>query len=239
MSIASEITRLQGVKADILSAIADKGVEVPSDSMLDDCPSLIGSIAGGGGDNNYVHIGSRDYHYIQIGNLFWIDENLDEKFNISEDESDMTYERTGYQRILCNNVLIEQTSLGRMYNNLALGQIEKHLPSGWRIPTEQDFSNLIAETNDDLLKLCCTYGILNNNFKTNNELKFNLLFGSCRTGGKNTYSQHVFSNVHFWCKFDTYSSTPYIKFSSEKKVTYYMSSSNYVDMKFVRLCKDA
>lgn len=49
MSIASEITRLQGVKANILQAIADKGVEVPSGSMLADCPDLIAGISGGGG----------------------------------------------------------------------------------------------------------------------------------------------------------------------------------------------
>ena len=54
MSIASEITRLQGVKSDILTAIADKGVEVPVDSMLDDCPDLIDSISGGGGGLNKV-----------------------------------------------------------------------------------------------------------------------------------------------------------------------------------------
>jgi hypothetical protein len=46
MSIASEITRLQGVKADILQAISDKGVVVPAGSALDDCPGLIGDISG-------------------------------------------------------------------------------------------------------------------------------------------------------------------------------------------------
>jgi hypothetical protein len=49
MSIASEITRLQGVKSDILQAISDKGVDVPAGSALDDCPDLIASISGGGG----------------------------------------------------------------------------------------------------------------------------------------------------------------------------------------------
>lgn len=48
MSIASEITRLQGVKSDILTAIADKGVTVPTGSALDDCPALIASIPTGG-----------------------------------------------------------------------------------------------------------------------------------------------------------------------------------------------
>ena len=47
MSIASEITRLQGVKADILTAIGNKGVTVPVGSALDDCPGLIGNISSG------------------------------------------------------------------------------------------------------------------------------------------------------------------------------------------------
>jgi hypothetical protein len=49
MSIASEISRLQGVKSDILGAIANKGVTVPAGSALDDCPALISSISGEGG----------------------------------------------------------------------------------------------------------------------------------------------------------------------------------------------
>lgn len=49
MSIASEITRLQGVKTDILQAIRDKGVTVPAGSALDDCPALIRQVAGVGG----------------------------------------------------------------------------------------------------------------------------------------------------------------------------------------------
>ena len=54
MSIASEITRLQGVKSDILRAIADRGVEVPSGSMLAHCPGLIASISGGGNIGVYL-----------------------------------------------------------------------------------------------------------------------------------------------------------------------------------------
>lgn len=54
MSIESEITRLQSVKSNILHAIADKGVEVPSGSMLADCPDLIASISGGGGGVPYL-----------------------------------------------------------------------------------------------------------------------------------------------------------------------------------------
>ena len=56
MSIASEITRLQGVKTNILQAISDKGVEVPSGSKLDDCPDLIASISGGGGGGGVPYL---------------------------------------------------------------------------------------------------------------------------------------------------------------------------------------
>lgn len=44
MSIASEITRLQGVKSSILNALEDMHVIVPSNTMLDECPNLIKSI---------------------------------------------------------------------------------------------------------------------------------------------------------------------------------------------------
>mgnify|MGYP003390408040 CR=1 FL=1 len=54
MSIASEITRLYGVRSDIFTAITNKGVTVPSGSQLDDAPTLIGSISGGGGGGAYT-----------------------------------------------------------------------------------------------------------------------------------------------------------------------------------------
>lgn len=49
MSIADQITRLQDVKQDILSAINDKGVDVPSDASLADAPNLISSISSSSG----------------------------------------------------------------------------------------------------------------------------------------------------------------------------------------------
>ena len=59
MSVASEITRLNGAKADIIQAITDKGVTVPSSAKLDDMALLIASITGGGGSfeaDNIVNI---------------------------------------------------------------------------------------------------------------------------------------------------------------------------------------
>lgn len=67
MSIASEITRLQGAKADIKSAIEAKGVTVPSNAKLDDYDTYIDEIETGGGtaetlaDVNKVLDGFYDY----------------------------------------------------------------------------------------------------------------------------------------------------------------------------------
>ncbi len=49
MSIASEITRLQTAKADIKTAIEDKGVTVPSAATLDDYADYVDAIQTGGG----------------------------------------------------------------------------------------------------------------------------------------------------------------------------------------------
>ena len=55
MSIASEITRLQTAKADIKSAIENKGVTVPSNASIDTYDTYIDQIqTGGGGETNYL-----------------------------------------------------------------------------------------------------------------------------------------------------------------------------------------
>lgn len=56
MSIASEISRLYGVRSDIFDAIEAKGVTVPGGSKLDDCPSLIAAITGGGGGGDIYNV---------------------------------------------------------------------------------------------------------------------------------------------------------------------------------------
>lgn len=51
MSIADQISRLQGAKADIKTAIEGKGVSVPSSALLDSYPDYIDAIQQGGGGN--------------------------------------------------------------------------------------------------------------------------------------------------------------------------------------------
>lgn len=75
MTIASEIARLQGVKSDILGAIAEKKVDVPAGAMLADAPDLIRSIKSG----INVKIGQGVYPAVKIGNQLWLARNLDEE----------------------------------------------------------------------------------------------------------------------------------------------------------------
>lgn len=89
MSIESEITRLQGVKSDILQAISDKGVVVPVGSALDDCPSLISQISGSDPGilyktdfSNYDYANNIDYP--EIGTPTQFTSNSLSDFSISQ-----------------------------------------------------------------------------------------------------------------------------------------------------------
>lgn len=56
MSVQSEIARLTSAKADIISAITEKGVTVPSGAKLPDLGALIAAIEAGGGGGGGVKI---------------------------------------------------------------------------------------------------------------------------------------------------------------------------------------
>lgn len=72
MSIETEIQRLQTAKADIKTAIEEKGVEV-GDGLIDTYAEKIGQISGGGGD---VIDLARYASYIEFKSSDWADEEL-------------------------------------------------------------------------------------------------------------------------------------------------------------------
>ena len=100
MAISDEITRLQQAKADLKTAIENKGVTVPSSTKLDGYADLVDSIEAGGGSsssdgwayyyasscyvdnmlNVYDHITKSNvtleiYHWGETGPTGWIDHN--------------------------------------------------------------------------------------------------------------------------------------------------------------------
>lgn len=68
MSIASEISRLNTAKADIKTAIQNKGVVVPSDKKIDTYPTYIGQI------QTFDPYAGHDY--VEIGGLKWATMNI-------------------------------------------------------------------------------------------------------------------------------------------------------------------
>lgn len=68
MSVATEILRIQGAKADIKTAIAGKGVTVPASAKIDDLSDLIDAIQTGGGGATLVPTAG-DYPVVANGGL--------------------------------------------------------------------------------------------------------------------------------------------------------------------------
>lgn len=155
MSIASEITRLQGVKSDILTAIAAKGVTVPAGSDLDDCPGLIANIATGGSlPSGYVQIGNHVYDTVTIGNLEIITENLDYKFDGLNITSSLNTNPNGcyYDNDEALYGINAPYHCGMLYNWYAIKYLEDHkselLPAGWRTMTQTDWESIKTTVGD-------------------------------------------------------------------------------------------
>lgn len=75
MTIASEITRLQGIKSEIMAALERKNVDTTGKN-ISNVGDLIRSIEAG---PKTVRIGEHDYPYVMIGNQLWLARNLDEE----------------------------------------------------------------------------------------------------------------------------------------------------------------
>jgi uncharacterized protein (TIGR02145 family) len=116
MSIASEITRLQGVKSNILDAIAAKGVSVPSVAKLADCPELISSISGGGEftADNVVNI-------VPINKMVVVDANGYIGFDLTN------YFQTSGATLYYNYAIL---SAGDNFSDKGLGQVTFFTPAG-------------------------------------------------------------------------------------------------------------
>ena len=116
MTVASEIVRLQGVKVNILNAIAAKGVTVPSGATLADCPSLISSISGGGGGgisaDNIVNI-------IPINKIAVVDANGYIGFDLTN------YFQTRGETFYYNYAILSSDD----YSNKGLGQVSFYTPT--------------------------------------------------------------------------------------------------------------
>lgn len=91
-TIAQEITRIQGAKSDLKTSIINKGVQVPSNALIDDYASYVDQIQQGGGGNIFDEV---DFNYLFYKKRFL--SKLDDVYNSSR--GNMTIWQFQY---LCN-----------------------------------------------------------------------------------------------------------------------------------------
>ena len=75
-TIAQELTRIQNAKASLKTSIENKGVTVPSATLIDGYPALVDQISGGGGDENKF-MQSTDLKYMFYARNLSEEHNLD------------------------------------------------------------------------------------------------------------------------------------------------------------------
>lgn len=139
MSIADQITRLQGVKADIIEAIKGKGVDVPSGAMLGNCPDLIGRIRGGSGGP--LMIDGLPYRtVIMPDGREWMAENLQAAqgtatFYLNNEKS---YGRS-------------DSNFGRLYLGEEARAVADRVP-GWHLPSKDEWESLFTACGSEYMK---------------------------------------------------------------------------------------
>ena len=110
MSIATEIARIIAAKSDIIQAISDKGVTVPSGSKLNDCPQLITSISGGGGEFDITNV----VPIVPVSKIYVVDDNGYIGYDITK------YFQYVNQTIYHNFAIL---AAGNDFSQMGLGQV--------------------------------------------------------------------------------------------------------------------
>ncbi len=108
---------------------------------LNSLPSGIGGMT--------VTIGGRNYPIVQIGSQLWLAENLDYAWSglVVGSTYSLSEPRANYYNDDENSYGRYGNKYGLLYNFAATSYLNNHnelLPSGWRVPSSSDLSNLIT-----------------------------------------------------------------------------------------------
>jgi uncharacterized protein (TIGR02145 family) len=106
---------------------------------------------GAGGGGGKLIIGGREYNVVNIGSQIWLSENLDYKFNgcnIGGGGNPTTPNAWYYNNDEANFGIDGVYKCGLLYNWYAAKYLDDNkdslLPSGWRVPTDDDFIALTS-----------------------------------------------------------------------------------------------
>lgn len=145
-----------------------------------------------GGGGGFVEIGGRQYPTVKIGNQLWMAENLDYKgvFKVYDGRSTSAYNPTcTYYNLNEAQYGYNGLKYGLYYNGYCMSGVESILPEGWRIPTDDDFNDLISavgSTNSS--------SITRSDFGGSDDTKFGLPYCGY---GQTIYYSGVIDHVNF------------------------------------------
>lgn len=165
MSVATEISRLQTAKADIKTAIQNKGVVVPSSEKIDTYPTYIGQIQASDPyeGHDYVEIGGIKWATMNIGASSITDRGLyfqwgdttgyaasqigtNEEYKKPADW--YSYKFSGGRDDPSSDTYITKynTNDGKTVLDLCDDAVRANWGGQWRMPTVDEFNNLINNT---------------------------------------------------------------------------------------------
>lgn len=195
-----------------------------------------------------VEIGGREYKIVQIGNQWWMAENLAYLGQLNfPHTANPTYASATYP-----NISGDQTRYGYLYNNLALDVLESVAPAGWHIPTVADVATLEtyvannlstsgASSVADALKSTLSTD-WNSSYVGHDVYGFKAdapgYYSSNRYISTNTYTGYN-SSVRYWCHYNTWENTPYFGIDSDTTNTLVQRTNGYyLDYFSVRYVKN-
>ena len=183
--------------------------------------------------NNYK------YDVVQIGKQCWFSENLrtelyrnGEEINYVVDDTEWKLSRSG-ARCFYNNDINMENFYGQLYNGYAVTDKRKICPTGWNVPTDDDWENLVEfiseeaaygipdegwdgmaywEVGEFLKDSCCWWPehILNNsNFKSTNNFGFDAIPSGERSFGGYFLDAGEYGSSKWWTSTDKAGEIPY------------------------------
>ena len=186
---------------------------------------------GAGGGTAGLEIDGKIYPVVQIGNLYWLAENLD--FSDSTIPIVTTYYNNEYYprcRYYMNDPA-EYGYNGKKYNLLYTGFCDEHIgqiiPDGWRVPTKSDFDNLVSSVSSPL-------ELVREDFGGTNESGFSAPFSGFYNS--NTYNADIFTCYAKEGQND--GNRYYLRVSSSQKKVELSSNTSRRFFRSIRICKD-
>lgn len=214
MSIETQLEELNQIKTNIFTSIRNKGIIVPENSGLKDAAGLIDQIEGGGGETTVI-IDGIEYNLVKIGNRIWTASDL------ASPNIGVWYD---------NDSSLSDYGYGKLYSYSDVSNIQ--IPSGFRLPTLQDYQDLINSVNGESTKLCKSSGEWVYGDGTN-ESGFSAMPGGRYTIG--TFDSLGNYGFYMMSTFDG----EYIYALEINPSVYEFNTHRVADKFSIRLCKDA